>query len=159
MIIYYKLPGYPTASATLPFAKISAMRKKQLEKYYNNCIGGKNYSIKHSPGGLRTLAKQKTVEGFHEIDDTSKKALQRSSDIKKLMKEVTGHYCVLRRRVHSNGEGRECFLLKHESEDDSVVNKMGKCAQRKVDNNDDEKLATNTKLTNLFRCPIYITYV
>ena len=147
MIIYFKLPGYPTATATLPFAKISAMRRKHLAKYYNNWE-----RLSNDAGELDSS--EKNSENYGQIHGSSEQALQRNSDIQKLMKEVTGHYGALGRRVHSSGKRRQCFL--NEEKRDCVVS-INDGKNFSEISSGVEKVSANVKMVRLVRCPVYIS--
>ena len=105
MIICYKLPSYPKLTASLPFAKISAMRKKHLVKYYSNCSGVKRFRKDVRREELPTFAQEKSAGTCRRAGSTP----QRETEIKKMMREVTGHFGALGRRLHSAGKRRQEF--------------------------------------------------
>ena len=90
---------------SLPFAKMSAMRKKHLVKYYSNCTGVKRFRKDVRREKLPTLAKEKSSGTCSRVRST----LQRETEIQKIMREGTGHFGVLRRRVYSAGKRRQEF--------------------------------------------------
>jgi hypothetical protein len=108
MIIYYKLPSYPKTTATLPFAKISAMRKKHLVNYYTNCAGVKRFRKDVQREKLPTFAREKRSGNCSRGRKSSEsRTAQRETEIQKIMREVTGHFGALGRRVHSSGKKRQ----------------------------------------------------
>lgn len=89
MIIYYKFPSYPNPKVRLPFAKVSAMRRKHLAKYYNGGFDGRK------PGKLQAL-KEKGSSKYEKVGGVSG---QCDLGIQELMQK--GRYGVLGRRVPS----------------------------------------------------------
>ena len=92
-------------TTSLPFAKISAMRKKHLVKYYSNCAGVKRFRKDVRREKLPTFAKEKSSGTCNRGRSTP----QRETEIQKIMREVTGHFGVLGRRAHSAGKRRQEF--------------------------------------------------
>jgi hypothetical protein len=154
MIIYYKLPSYPKATATLPFAKISAMRKKHLVKYYTDCVGVKRMRKDVRPEKLQTKFKlEKSSANYGKIHG-NKKALQRETDIQKIMKEVTGHFGALGRRIHSSRKERQCSSTEEKRHCVSSTD-----GRKKFSEDDDgaEKVSADVKIVRLVHSPVHIS--
>ena len=154
MIIYYKLPSYPTAKATLPFAKISAMRKKHLMTYYHNCAAVKKISNVVRPDKLETFSKVKSVE---EMDGNKAETLQRDGVIKKLTNEVTGHYSELGRRVHSSHRKKRQWFLSESTQSGFAVDVYNSKKFSEGDSEQVKKSSMSAKMVRICRCPIYMS--
>ena len=89
------------------------------------------------------------------MDQKAPKELQREAQITKLLKEITGYYGALGRRVHSSGKKRQCFLGRREDSGclvsaDDTDNFFGV-------NSGLERSSMNSKVILRAYCPIYIS--
>ena len=147
MIIYYKLPSYPATTATLPFAKISSMRKRQLLKYYSRCADSdsKFSSFDEIP-----------LEKRCDIDAGKTKTPEPNLDSKTLTKEASLYINEISRTVHTPGK-KVGWFLKGETEkyDGVVLPETRRYSTLSKGTSRHGKLST--KCVRLVHCPVYIT--
>lgn len=150
MIIYYKLPSYSTSTASEPFTKISAMRRRGLKK---NFVLGMSVLYDQSKFRSGNGAKPNSKYAMRDRNvvcwTTSCNSCQTSLYVQALMNNCIGYFPALGGRVHSDRRkdvsNFDCILFAREAF--QKLDKIG------------TGISENCVGSIPCTCPIYIKYV